>query len=204
MTVEDGTNPEIKIEIVRDKMNNSAELAKNPIKDGEPGYDKVYIQAAGVSHDNNNWVVQIDSSSPTVVLNDKLKDELKLSNSPTVNEIRDGNGKRILVSGGSWVWIEDSQGNLVLPLLRRDSGAPTDANCLTGPAGRCGEKLSQTTVDETNQEFMFLQADGDNGGKLLVFYRNEEDKEDVIHQKLRQVETIRKSLMDKYEKQNDK
>lgn len=105
-----------------------------------------------------------------------------------------------MVSGGTWVWIEDNDKQRFLALMRRDEGARDDAGCLTGPAGRCGEKLSQTSIDETNQELIFLQIENESKVKLLAFYRNEEEKEVVIHQKLRQVGEVYEALISKYEK----
>ncbi len=183
--------------------NNSAELIRHPIKDGEIGFDKIFVQAASVDHQESEWVVNVDSNDPTVVLNDKLKTEYGLDGSAVVNDLRNGNGEKKLVSGGTWVWIKDNEGNEFLSLMRRDGGAPVDAGCLTGPAGRCGEKLSQTSVDETNQEFIFIQDGINRENKMLAFYRNEEDRDGVFDQKLRQVGEIYRSLMEKYEKTGD-
>jgi hypothetical protein len=182
------------------RLNNSAELVCNPIKDGELGFDKVYIQADSVTNDGSKWVVHIDSQDSTVVLNEGLKAEYGLDSSAVVNDLRNGNGEKKLISGGTWVWIRDNDGNEFLSLMRRDEGAPNDAGCLTGPAGRCGEKLSQTSVDETNQEFIFVKSSIDNKNKLLAFYRNEEDKNEVLDQKMRQIGEIYRVLMENYEK----
>lgn len=186
----------------RSRMETSAALIENPIRDGEIGADKVYIQADEVqySKEDKKWLINISSQDSTVVLDNKWKEKLSLENSPLVMDLRKGNGEKKLISGGTWVWVEDSKGNKSLALMRRDEGAPTDAFCLTGPAGRCGEKLSKTTIDETNQEFIFLKSEGSSEDKLLTFYREEDDKEEAIRQKLRQIGDIFNALMNDYEK----
>lgn len=198
------TNVEIVEESkTENRMENSAALIENPIRDGEIGFDKIYILADKIVHQGSSWTVKVDSGDPTVVLDETKKEEFNLKNSPVVKEIRGGNGEKKLVSGGTWIWIRDSEGQEFLCLMRRDDGAPVDAGCLTGPAGRCGEKLSKTSVDETNQEFVFVMSETDGKNKLLAFYRNDEDREEVTRQKMRQVGEVYNSLMEKYEKIED-
>ena len=199
-----GFNPEIQKSVEQSKrMEKSADLIKNPIKDGEIGFDKVFIQADKIINEGNKWTVNISSEDPTVILNDKWRQDLGLENSAIVPDLRNGNGEKKLVSGGTWIWIEDNQGQRFLSLMRRDAGAPVDTNCLTGPAGRCGEKLSKTSVDETNQEFIFLQTEKAGETKLLAFYRDDKEKEEVIEQKLRQVGEVFEALMKKYDETGD-
>ncbi len=187
------------------RLNNSAELIRHPIEEGGIGYDKIYIEAAGVERNGSEVVIRVDSSDPTVVFDQKLKGEYGLENSPTVNDLRSGNGEKKLISGGTWIWITDNDGQEYLSLMRRGTAAPTDKNCLTGPAGRCGERLSRTSVDETNQEFILVVSDGvNNENKMLVFYRGEEDKEDLVCQKIRQVGEVFRTLIEKNEKTGDK
>jgi hypothetical protein len=185
------------------RLNNSAELIRHSIKDGEIGFDKIFIQAAGITQNGAEWSIDISSTDSTVILNDKLRAEYGLNSCALVNDLRNGNGERKLVSGGTWVWIRDNDNNEFLSLMRRDEGAPVDAGCLTGPAGRCGEKLSQTSVDETNQEFIFVKSDSDKKHRLLAFYRDDADVFGVVAQKMRQVGEIYRALMDKYEKTGD-
>lgn len=194
--------PEIQKVEQKNRMENSAALIENPIRDGEIGADKVFIQANKIEHNKNDgkWIINISSKDQTVVLDDKWKEKLSLDNSPVVMDLRKGNGEKKLVSGGTWVWIEDTSGNKSLALMRRDAEAPVDAFCLTGPAGRCGEKLSKTSVDETNQEFIFLQSQSSGETKLLAFYRSDDDKEETIRQKLRQIGDVFNALMNDYEK----
>ena len=194
---------EVKIESGRNRMENSSALIENPIRDGEIGFDKIYILASEIVRDGSKWTIKIDSNDPTVVLDDSKKAEYDLKNSPVVKEIRGGNGEKKLVSGGTWVWIKDNEGQEFLSLMRRDEGAPVDTGCLTGPAGRCGEKLSKTSIDETNQEFVFVMSETGEKNKLLAFFRNDEDKDEVIRQKMRQVGEIYNALMEKYEKTGD-
>jgi hypothetical protein len=129
-------------------------------------------------------------------LNDKIKEQYKLEGLPIVNQIRKGwTEGTSLVSGGSWTWIRSGE-DRVLALLRRDRGAPVDDGCLTGPVGRCGELLSKTNIDETNQEMIFV-ADEKSSIKSLGFYRTEDEKAKVIEYKLNQAKIIRKSLEEK-------
>lgn len=202
-TDENIVSQEIINEINPNRMEKSDKLVDNPLKDGEIGFDKVFIQADSVTQDGNKWTINISSEDSTVILDDKWRQDLGLKDCAIVADIRDGNGEKKLISGGTWVWVEDNQGQRFLSLMRRDTGAPVDKNCLTGPAGRCGEKLSQTSVDETNQEFIFLQVGNEGNTKLLAFYRNEADKQDVVEQNLRQVGEMYETLMKKYEETGD-
>jgi hypothetical protein len=197
-----GFKPEVKKNNEQSKrMENSAALLENPIRDGEIGADKVFIQADNIINEGNKWQINISSEDPTVILDDKWRKDLGLENSIIVADIRKVGAEKKLVSGGTWVWIEENNGNKSLALMRRSNEkGVVDANCLTGPAGRCGEKLSQTSVDETNQELIFLQVENNNNIKLLAFYRNDDEKQDVIDQKLRQVGKIFDVLMEKYDK----
>jgi len=183
--------------------NNSAELTRHPIKWHEEGFDKIFIQASSVDRQESSCVINIDSKDPTVVFNGKIRTEYGLDSTVLVDDLVSGKSEKTLVSGGVWVWLEDDNGNEFLSLMRRDMAAPKDAGCLTGPAGRCGEKLSQTSVSEINQDFIFIQTDTEGNNKLLAFYRNDEEKDDVINQKLRQVEEVSKSLLENYEKTGD-
>ena len=201
---ESNFNPEILKSVEqKSRMENSAALLENPIRDGEIGADKVFIQANEIKNDGNKWRIDINSEDSTVILDDKWRQNLGLENSVIVADLRNINSEKKLVSGGTWVWIENSNGDRSLALMRRDEGAPVDAGCLTGPAGRCGEKLSKTSIDETNQEFIFVQQNSGEQTKLLAFFRNDEDKDEVVRQKLRQVGEVYKALIDKHEKTGD-
>lgn len=191
-------SPEIKSEVT--KYNNSAELLRNPIKYGEPGYDKVYIIASGIFYDpsRNQWRVSIDSSDSTVILNNDWRMKLGLEGkSQLVGDLRGGNGDKLLVSSGAWIWMEDDTGSF-LALSKRDKGAPTDALHWTGPAGRCGEKPSRTSLDETNQELILTKSGEEEKIKLIGFFRDEEEKEDVIKFKLDQAREVANGLMLRY------
>jgi hypothetical protein len=174
------------------KMRFSEALIGRPILDGEPGYDKIFI-AGKVTQEGNDWIVDISSDTPTVALDQKIKDEYELKDSLTIKEMRSGQGNQglSLVSGGSFLWL--NQGNArELVLLRRDDMAPVDAGCLTGPAGRCGEAPSLTSLNETNEEMIIIKSLSDTGEKfkLLGFYGEERQRDEVIHQKLRQVKFL--------------
>ncbi len=187
------------------KMNYSEFLIKEPIKEGEPGYDKIFIlgkvrQEKG-KQGETIWRVKIESETPAVALNQKIKDKFNLKDLPIIQDIRKRKQKfkdYSLISGGSFVWLSKG-GNSKLVLLRRDEQAPTDPGCLTGPAGRCGEPPSSTTVNETNEELIIIKsktASGKDHFSLLGFYRKGKiSKEEIIRQKLRQVEKIYNHLI---------
>lgn len=172
----------------------SADLLRKPfeLEKGDELADKVFVMAK-IEQQNKIWMLHVENDYPTVALNDKVKEKFKLDESPTINELRKGWQKDTsLISGGSWTWIKSGD-QRVLALLRRDKDAPVDAGCLTGPAGRCGELLSKTNIDETNQEMIFV-ADQEGNIKSLGFYEDTIDKDHVIKYKLNQVKTIRESL----------
>jgi hypothetical protein len=199
MTEFGGYSPEVKPNVTN--YNNSAELLRDPIKYGEPGYDKVYIMARGISYDptDRKWRVSIDSTDPTVTLNSEWRQKLGLENiSKLVGDLRDGDGERLLVSSGAWIWMEDDTGSF-LALSKRDKGAPTDALHWTGPAGRCGERPSRTSLDETNQELILTKSGEEEKIKLIGFFRTEKEKRDVIQFKLDQAREVANGLMLKYE-----
>lgn len=76
------------------RMEKSADLIKNPIRDGEIGFDKVFIQADKIIQNGNKWQVDINSEDPTVIFDDKWRQDLGLKNSAVVPEIRNGNGEK--------------------------------------------------------------------------------------------------------------
>lgn len=186
--------------------HNSVELLLDPIVEGEPGYDEVFITGKVSKESLHVWNITVDESCPTVVLNEKSRENLGLDNSPLVNELRRSESiEKSLISGGSWIWIEDHKGNQYLPLLRRDAEAPSEPNCLTGPAGRCGELLSKTSLDETNQEFIcFSFGENENAKeKVLAFYDEESNKDEVINQKIKQLLEMSEILNKKYSETGD-
>ncbi|MEI7539339.1 MAG: hypothetical protein WCJ36_01030 [Candidatus Saccharibacteria bacterium] len=189
-------NPEILPNEAR--IHKSAELLRNPFERESPYDDRIFITANVTNPSPNMWEINVDSSYPTVVMNDKSRQEFGLYDIPTVPEVRAGDSEISLVSGGSWIWIEDNKGNEFLPLLRRDSEASVDSNCLTGAAGRCGEVLSKTSINETNQEFIFLQTESDST-RLLAFYKDDDEKEETARQKIEQVRDNIEALKSKYE-----
>ena len=179
------------------RAHKAAELILNPIEEGEAGYDNIFLTGKISKAENNSFIVDIDDSDTTVALNDKIKDMYDLSDIPTVPEIRNG-GEKSLISGGSWLQIKDIDGKILMPFFRRDSNAPSDPNCLTGPAGRCGEPLSKTSIDETNQEIMIICNDKEDKPKLLAFYRNDSDIDRTVDQKMKQIEENIENLNAKF------
>jgi hypothetical protein len=181
-------------------MEYSDKLLENPIKPGQPGHDKIFT-TGHVSREGNVWKVDINPGDPTVALNEKVKNEFGID-SPLVNDMRaDKTSGLSLISGGSFIWLNEG-GSRKLVLLRRDKDAPVDAGSLTGPAGRCGELPSQTTIAETNEELIIVRSKSSNGPnhyKLLGFYRDEKEKDEVVANKLRQIESRYNDMIKKGE-----
>lgn len=182
------------------RMEFSDKLLERPIERGEPGFDRIFFTGR-VSREGNIWRVDVEKGMPTVALNEQIRNEFDLKNSPIVNEMRAR--KKLpelsLISGGSFLWIVE-KGVPRLILLRRDDEAPVDAGCLTGPAGRCSEKPSETAVSETNEELIIIKSRLNTGRihyKLLGFFRDERMREAIIHEKLRQVEFIHNKLIER-------
>lgn len=185
----------------KDRMRNSTDLLEFPLKYGDEGYDKIFA-GGKIERSNGDWIIKVPFDFPTVAFDEESRNKFDLKNSPVVSEIRDkviSDFKDIsLFSGGAHVFIEE-QGMSRMVLLRRDMEAKFDPGLLTGPAGRCGEPLSRTTVNETNEELIIIKIK-DNGAerlKLLGFFRTKEEVENVINQKLKQNEMIYDYLVSK-------
>jgi len=177
------------------KLEQCGNIIESPPGFGEPGWDKIYLQGR-VSKKGNIWTVEIGYDTPTVALNERIRDDLELTHSPIVSELRspqEGEPSS-LISGGVFLWINDK-----LVVIERDKDAPTDAGCLTGPAGRCGEVPSQTTVDELNEELIIVKTGADRY-QLLGFYRKEDQMKEIISQRLQQVESAYKRIKNEKER----
>ncbi|MBI2610484.1 hypothetical protein HYW60_00900 [Candidatus Kaiserbacteria bacterium] len=180
----------------RQRMNFSDALLSKPFESGDAALDKVFCLGK-VSKEGHVWTVSVDSGSPTVALNQKVKEQLALADSPTVADVR---ARAVypelsLISGGSFVWLHDHKGERLV-CLRRDEAAPVDAGYLTCPAGRSGEPLTQTIVGETNEELIIIKTlrDGQERFKLLGFFRDENTKDKIVQQRLAQVKRIHDNL----------
>lgn len=175
----------------------SAELLRDPTKYGQEMHDKVFC-IARLSQAGDTWFVDISPDTPTVALSEKVRNEHGvLRDSPVVSELRKKEKfpQLSLVSGGSFVSIDGA-----VVLLRRDAGAPVDAGCLTGPAGRSGELLSQTNMHETNEELMIVVTGYTSGQepKLLTFINRGADSRVVQYvqeKRLAQVRTVEQDLL---------
>jgi hypothetical protein len=192
------------IDMVKAKARNyggaiySSDLIECPLKFNEPGHDKVYI-AGWVSFVDGYWIIEIRKHIPkAVVFRQKVNEELNV-NCPTVEQVRKKHfevGEISLISAGSFIWVVE-KGVAKLFLLQRDLSAETDVGLLTGPAGRCDRKVSETITKETNEEFLIVVKTEQNGVeiyRLLCFYRQEKDKKVMAKLKLRQKEAKQKFL----------
>lgn len=180
-------------------VERSAQLLMNPIKFGEPGFDKVFV-AGRISREGSHWRLDVMDDYPVVALNDAIRQEFGLVNCPTVKELRDQEvGELSLISGGSFLWIRQG-GSSKLLLLKRDLSAPTDAGLMTGPAGRCDKTMSATIREETNEELVILKSVRSNNRvryKSLGFCWGGKSGDDVIDFKLQQADRKAKDLLEK-------
>lgn len=177
------------------RMKYSSELIRNPILEGEPGYDKIFL--CGVARKGaRGWEFHIASDAPTAADDENIRTEFGLSHSPTVKEVRNGSALPglSLLSAGSFIWLNEG-GTSKLVLLQRDNIVPVDTGLLTGPAGRCGEAPSKTARDESNQELCLLrQTAKDHRFKIVGFYDDDREKNDIIRQKLEQIRSVYDTL----------
>lgn len=180
------------------QVSNSAELLKKSLEETQKGCDKVYALARNIRKDGNLWYIEVDSTYPTVAFDDNWKKELDIPNSPTVNEIRGGDGsKGWLFSSGVWFSVEDNQGEKTYLFLKRDDEAKSDPGCVTGAAGRCDGPIKEVTLNELGEEILFMQVLFRGKRRVPVFYTKEENKEKAIQKKWRQVQVLKEKLKEK-------
>lgn len=191
------SNKDAKTERRENRLETSAGLLENPLVYGDEGYDKIFA-GGKVEKINGKFIIKVPANFPTIAFNEESRNKFDLKGSPIVSEIRDkaiSDFKDIsLFSGGAHVFIKDQ-----MVLLERDMDAKFDPGLITGPAGRCGEPLSKTTVNETNEELIIIKVknDGVERLKLLGFFRTQEEIKKVIAQKLDQNEKIYDYLISK-------
>ena len=192
------------LEHLPDNLRKSADLIENPISPEMEQYDSIFVLAKVTEPGPNKWLIDIGADDPTVVMDEKKREKWGLEGLSTVPEIRENGSELSLVSGGAVVILIDNDGNESLALLKRDSGARVDPNCWTTPAGRCGEPLSKTGRDETNQEIIMID-DSDDGDEiqLLAFYDNDSQKDEIIQQKIEQVKLRIEDLQSKFAETGD-
>lgn len=177
------------------RMKYSSELIRNPIREGEPGYDKIFLCGL-VRKIERGWEFHIASDTPTAVEDEVIRNKFGLPHSPTIKEVRDGSALPglSLLSAGSFVWLNEG-GTSKLVLLQRDNIVSVDTGLLTGPAGRCGEPPSKTALDESNQELCILrQTSGRSRFKVVGFYDDDREKNDIIFRKLEQIRSVYDTL----------
>jgi len=183
----------------RQRMNFSDALLRKPFEGSDIATDKIFC-LGNVSKEGRRWTIVVDAGTPTVALNQKARDQFGLAESPTVADVRTRamHPELSLISGGSFVWLNDKDGKRLV-CLRRDAGAPVDAGYLTCPAGRSGEPLTQTIVGETNEELIIIKTlrGGQERLKLLGFFRDEDTRAKIIQKRLAQVRQIHDYLMDR-------
>lgn len=182
-------------------LEYSAELLKNPPRADWPGHDRFFI-TGHVKFENGVWQVEIGAGDPTAAIDQFANEEFGTS-SPLVSDLRRDNKSGLsLISAGSFVWFRQNQESKLV-LLKRSEDAKADPGCLTGPAGRCGEKPSETIEAETREELTIAQEvlpSGKSHYSLMVFYQNEGRLDLAIDEKMRQLAKRQADLKDRYEK----
>jgi len=177
-------------------------LLKHPPKPDDPGFDKVFIQGC-VEKKGNTWNITVESDTPTVALNEKIRKSLSLNQSPTVKELAvlsENRGSAVtrnsLISGGTLLWVSDEKGQQRIVLFKRDKKAMVNPLCLTSPAGRCGELPSQTTVNELNEELIIVKGSKEDKDyhKLISFYRDKGRIGQVMKKRVVQLEEACKRM----------
>lgn len=128
-----------------------------------PLYDKVFYVADSIMGSNWSQPMTINIWSHSFV---RLNNKIEIDGIPTVADFRNKLQEWILFSGvgalqihtKDWVWI---------PLLQRDSGAPTDAGKYTLPAGRADKTPGLTAYEEILEELVIFWKK-DNKIQLIV------------------------------------
>lgn len=131
-------------------LNQESEIERGPL------YDKVFFIAETIEEDPNNWVnIQIESNRFV-----RLSDEIPEKWFPTIRELRGKESSWVLFSWVAAITIMTHEGARI-PLIKRDTWAPTDAGKLTLPAGR-GDKIpGRVALEELIEELvMFGIKDG--------------------------------------------
>lgn len=178
-------NPANELLIRHPNLETSDALVKSSLKEGELGEDEIFVMGKVVRQTGRKWRIEIAPGSPTVAKYESTKKRLNLSDSPTIEQMRTGSvfpGCH-LVSGGSFVWA-NIRGEQRLILFRRipiEKDPSVVIGLLTGPAGRCGELLSQTCRKETNEEMIVLSS-----RETIGFFRDGDNPEEIINQKIGQ------------------
>ncbi|MEI8143654.1 MAG: hypothetical protein WCG48_03510 [Candidatus Berkelbacteria bacterium] len=174
------------------KRINSRELISSP---SDPKLsDKVYITGEVKQH-NENFQIEIPPKAPVATFLNYLADpEIadKLSGALTVQQLRLSASQRAieipghedlsLISAGAFVFAFVN-GSICLLAGHRSKNAPTDPEALTGVAGRCGEKPSETILHELNQESIII-VEATDGPKVIVITKGEEGADDLVNEKL--------------------
>ena len=144
------------------RRRRSAALLTTPFVPGDPEADRIFAlmeahaRARGLRLNAPGW-------APTIALNAAVQAEFGLQGPTTASFFEEGAAPGLLsVSAGiyPWLWLPGA-GAPVLALLERDMGAPVYPGHLTEPAGRCGERPSQTMTGEVNQELLIVATGQD-------------------------------------------
>lgn len=121
-------------------------------------YDKVFYLASRILRwDDGTMAVTVPLGSMV-----RLNDKVPVDGLSTVNELRQSNKPGILFSGVGAISIQTAEW-LRIPLLKRDSWAPSDAGKYTLPAGRADKSPGLTAYEEILEEIVIF---GKKDGKM--------------------------------------
>ncbi len=139
------------LSLLRGGNNNSLSQETWPL------YDKIFYVADSIQSAQWDMPMTIHiGSQPFVRLNEKVK----VNWIPTVADLRDRISDGILFSGVGALHIQTKEW-LRIPLLQRDSGAPTDAGKYTLPAGRADKTPGLTAYEEILEELVLFGKKND-------------------------------------------
>lgn len=166
------------------RYSSSLNLLKTePVQDDPIPPDKTFITGI-VSRSLSETTIKVDSTTPIATFpyikqdpkySEILKDALTTTQLRKPREqIKAENpefAELSLISAGCFLRVVlDGVPSIVVH--KRSKFAPTDKEALTGPMGRCGEKPSETIINELNQEEMVVIKTA-KGSKIIGFVQDE-------------------------------
>jgi hypothetical protein len=180
------------------RYSSSLNLLKTePIQDDPIPPDKTFI-AGVVTRSLSETTITIDPPTPIATF-ENIKQDLRyseiLKDALTTTQLRKPLEQRAveipefaelsLISAGCFLHVM-LDGVSSLAVHKRSKFAPVENGSLTGPAGRCGEKPSETIINELNQEEMVIVKTAD-GPKIIGFVQDESGMASAIAEKLDQL-----------------
>jgi len=172
-------------------------LTTEPIQDDPIPPDKTFLTGK-VTRNGSETIVDIDANSPIATF-ENIKEDPRhseiLKDAVTTTQLRKPLEQReveipefaelSLISAGCFLRVMND-GVPSIVVHKRSKNAPTDKEALTGPAGRCGERPSETIMNELNQEEMVIVRTAE-GPKVIGFVQDEAGVTSAKAEKLTQL-----------------